>query len=117
MRPTPKLTLVFTLAVGLLAFTAATAPRASVAFAAARTGSPPVASSAAARMNIVFIVSDDERVNGNAVMKDVQRLIAQAWRDVHELSRHDVGVRSLAREHPHRALRPPQRGHRQLRAS
>ena len=76
-RPTPKLTLALILAVGLFVFTGATATRASAAFALARTGSPRVASSAAARLNVVFIVSDDERVNGNAVMKDVQRLIAK----------------------------------------
>ena len=75
MRPIPRSTLVFTLAVGLLAFTAGTASP-SVASASAPTGSLPGASSAAGRMNIVFIVSDDERVNGNTVMKDVQRLIA-----------------------------------------
>jgi arylsulfatase A-like enzyme len=76
-RPTPKLTLVVTLVLGFLAFTAATATRTSAAFASARAGSPPVASSGTARMNVVFIVSDDERVDGNAVMKDVQRLVAK----------------------------------------
>jgi arylsulfatase A-like enzyme len=29
------------------------------------------------RLNVVFIVSDDERVHGNAVMRDVQRLLAR----------------------------------------
>ena len=29
------------------------------------------------RLNVVFIVSDDERVQGNAVMHDVQRLVAR----------------------------------------
>ena len=29
------------------------------------------------RLNVVFIVSDDERVDGNAVMRDVQRLLAR----------------------------------------
>jgi hypothetical protein len=72
-RPTPNLTLVFTLAV-TLASTAATATRPSAAFALARTG--------AARRELGrgsderrLIVSDDERVDGNAVMADVQRLI------------------------------------------
>ena len=32
---------------------------------------------ATSRLNVVFIVSDDENVSGNAVMKDVQRLIAR----------------------------------------
>jgi arylsulfatase A-like enzyme len=36
-----------------------------------------VASAASHRLNVVFIVSDDENVSGNAVMKDVQRLIAR----------------------------------------
>jgi len=33
--------------------------------------------SAAHRLNVVFIVSDDENISGNAVMKDVNRLIAK----------------------------------------
>ena len=32
---------------------------------------------ASSRMNVVFIVSDDENVSGNAVMRNVQRLIAR----------------------------------------
>jgi len=38
---------------------------------AARGGTP-----ASRRLNVVFIVSDDERVDGNKVMKNVQRLLA-----------------------------------------
>ncbi len=35
------------------------------------------AASASPRLNVVFIVSDDERVDGNAVMADVRRLLAR----------------------------------------
>jgi arylsulfatase A-like enzyme len=53
---------------------ASTAAGAAVARpAAVRTAQ----ASAPARMNVVFIVSDDERVDGNAVMADVQRLLAR----------------------------------------
>jgi arylsulfatase A-like enzyme len=55
-------------------------PAASAAALAATAGSVRAATPAAHshhRLNIVFILSDDERVQGNAVMHDVNRLLAK----------------------------------------
>ena len=52
----------------VLSTAAGTAGAASTAHAGSKT--------AASRLNFVFILSDDERVQGNAVMKNVQRLLA-----------------------------------------
>jgi N-acetylglucosamine-6-sulfatase len=54
------------------AFVFLTAVLGAAAFATGAQARP-----ATSRLNVVFIVSDDENVSGNAVMKNVQRLIAR----------------------------------------
>ena len=80
--------------------------------ARAAAAAPRSAARASAhRLNVVFIVSDDERVQGNAVMRHVQRLLAEHGVTFTQLPRHDLGVRALAGEHPHGAYSPPHRRH------
>jgi N-acetylglucosamine-6-sulfatase len=60
-----------------VAFTAVVAAAASLAVSAAANPGAVTARPAAKRLNFVFILSDDERIQGNAVMHDVNRLLAK----------------------------------------
>ena len=75
------------------------------------------ASGGAAPLNVVFIVSDDENISGNAVMPNVQHLLADTASPStnYHVTTSECGP-SRASD-PHRPVLAPHRGHRQLRAA
>ena len=79
--------------------------------ASAAKSAPPVQQRADQRLNVVVILSDDERSDGTGVMKNVQTLLADHGVTFTNCARDDLDVRSVAGEHPHRPVRAPHRRH------